>query len=199
MKARERISEADLEWLNGILRSGSPSGCAMDVAALEGFLTALAIGPETVHPSQWLPWVWDFEGGEKEASFENEAQAARAMDLILGMATHVTDTLRYSPDAFRPVFYRHPDCGAPEWCEGFLKATWLFNGDEWDRLWAYDFAQEAEGEDGICAITPFLKLAEMASKPARFEDNVLYWVDRIVPSLDRIRSYWSKIRATENR
>jgi uncharacterized protein YecA (UPF0149 family) len=38
----------------------------MDVATPEGFPVTLAIGPETVLPSQWLPWVWDMHEGEAQ-------------------------------------------------------------------------------------------------------------------------------------
>ena len=43
----------------------TPDEC-MDIVTLEGFLSALAIGPELVPPSVWLPLVW---GGEKDPVF----------------------------------------------------------------------------------------------------------------------------------
>lgn len=38
----------------------------MNLSTLEGYLTAIVIGPQTVIPSRWLPWVWDREEGQAE-------------------------------------------------------------------------------------------------------------------------------------
>jgi uncharacterized protein len=40
---------------------------SMDFATLEGFLTAIAIGPRMVRPSDWLPCIWDMQDGENTA------------------------------------------------------------------------------------------------------------------------------------
>ena len=52
----------DLEALDQFLTSdASPEDC-MQLSDLDGFLTGIAIGPELVVPSEWLPLVWG--GGE---------------------------------------------------------------------------------------------------------------------------------------
>src|SRR5215203_1883992 len=49
------VSDADLDLLDAYLLSDqSPPECMM-LSDLDGFLTAVAIGPELVMPSEWLP------------------------------------------------------------------------------------------------------------------------------------------------
>jgi uncharacterized protein len=69
----------------------------MDVATLEGFLAALAISPETVLPSQWLPWVWDLYDGEAEAHFEDLDEINGIMQLVMRFYNHVVQQFADEP------------------------------------------------------------------------------------------------------
>jgi uncharacterized protein YecA (UPF0149 family) len=46
----------------------------MHLTTLEGFLTALVIGPKIVMPSQWIPWIWDRIDGQVAPPFEDTQQ-----------------------------------------------------------------------------------------------------------------------------
>jgi uncharacterized protein YecA (UPF0149 family) len=60
------VSESDLDYLDKWLSSdGSPPNSMM-LSDLDGFLTAVAIGPDLIMPSEWLPLVWG--GGAPEKS-----------------------------------------------------------------------------------------------------------------------------------
>ena len=82
-KLHTRLTDSELDTLDGFLAAPVRENTTMDVATLEGFLAALAIGPETVLPSQWLPWVWDLYDGEAEAQFEDLDEANRIMQLVM--------------------------------------------------------------------------------------------------------------------
>ncbi len=56
------LSNEEIHELDAFLISGATPDDCMDIVTLDGFLTALAIGPRMVPPSVWLPLVW---GGEK--------------------------------------------------------------------------------------------------------------------------------------
>ncbi len=63
--------EVDLDALDLFLASdASPEHC-MQLSDLDGFLAGVAIGPELIVPSEWLPEVW----GGGEPVFEDEEQA----------------------------------------------------------------------------------------------------------------------------
>src|SRR4051812_33311605 len=74
------VSDADLDLLDAYLLSDqSPPECLL-LSDLDGFLTGIAIGPEVVMPSEWLPHVW---GGE-EPVFDDHVQASAILATILG-------------------------------------------------------------------------------------------------------------------
>ena len=48
----------DGDELGSFLRSVTVGEDAMDISMLDGFLTALVVGPTNLPPSLWLPKVW---------------------------------------------------------------------------------------------------------------------------------------------
>jgi hypothetical protein len=76
------ISDADLDLLDAYLLSDQSPPEYMLLSDLDGFLTGIAIGPELVMPSEWLPHVW---GGE-EPMFDDPAQATAIS--LLAQAQH---------------------------------------------------------------------------------------------------------------
>ena len=59
------LSNAELDELAGFLVSDATPEEAMDISMLDGFLTALVVGPSVPPQERWLPMVWaDPEGAE---------------------------------------------------------------------------------------------------------------------------------------
>jgi len=54
----EPLSDSEFGELDDLLLSDDLSEECMDTVTLEGLLTAIAIGPVTVSPEQWLPHVF---------------------------------------------------------------------------------------------------------------------------------------------
>src|SRR5947207_9214751 len=54
----EPLSDTELDSLEGFLASDSVPQDCMDLEMLDGFLTAIVSGPESIQPSEWLPQVW---------------------------------------------------------------------------------------------------------------------------------------------
>ncbi|MBP9915718.1 MAG: UPF0149 family protein, partial [Thiobacillaceae bacterium] len=52
------LTDEELDELDQFLTSDATPEECMDIAMLDGFLTALVIGPNTILPSQWLPAIW---------------------------------------------------------------------------------------------------------------------------------------------
>ncbi len=71
------ITDSELEELQDFLLSDTVPEGAMLLDSLDGFFTALVIGPVTVLPGRWLPLVWDMSGGGAEPKFESLEQAQR--------------------------------------------------------------------------------------------------------------------------
>lgn len=196
MSKPSTITDADLENLDDFLCSdeGVPDS-SMDVSALEGFLTALVIGPRVVLPSAWLPWVWDFENGEAEVEFHDSEQANGVMGVIMGLWNHIAEVFQRDPASFEPVFYRQAVWGASEWCEGFLRATQLFDAEAWAALWAQDAFKGLNDTERVGLVTPFMRLGDETGREITGKaGDWQRWVDAIVPSLVGIHAHWASHR-----
>lgn len=124
------LGGADLEALEAYLMSDrSPPDC-MQLSDLDGFLTAIAIGPEPIPPGEWLPLVW---GGEAPGlAVDNEAQTA--LDCIVMHYDAISSEVR--DGTYEPVLWLAPDGAeiAADWAEGFMLAVGL-RPEAWKPLY----------------------------------------------------------------
>src|SRR3546814_19313106 len=67
------LTDEDIETLDTFLMSEQAPEDCMLISDLDGFLTAIAIGPEPVPQADWMPVVW---AGD-EPAFADAAQAER--------------------------------------------------------------------------------------------------------------------------
>ena len=106
----------------------SPAG-SMLISDLDGFLTAVAIGPVLIKPSEWLPLVW---GGEQPVFVdENEAQAV--LDTIMNRYNEILREVEQQ--SFEPIFWADAvgTVIAADWAEGFAMAMGL-RPKSWEPL-----------------------------------------------------------------
>jgi hypothetical protein len=85
MRAQARAHEipldrVDLEALDRFLMSERSPPQSMMLSDLDGFLTGIAVGPELVLPSEWLPLVFGGDAPE----FADEAEAKAILGAIMG-------------------------------------------------------------------------------------------------------------------
>jgi uncharacterized protein len=136
------LSDDELEELETFLVSGAVGEEGMDISMLDGFLTALAVGPNTLSPSQWLPAVW----GRQEVAWGDKRQAERIMSLIFRHANAILFYLRDEPDTFEPLLYEREAEGQAipiidEWCAGFVAGMAL------DEAGWQELLDSAEGDE----------------------------------------------------
>ena len=137
----------DLETLDQFLMSdASPENC-MQLSDLDGFLTGIAIGPELVKPSEWLPAVW---GGE-EPVFDDAGQARTVIGAIMGRYDEILRVLDTDPEGYAPLFWEGPDGEviAADWAEGFADAVRL-RPEAWRPL--------LEDREALVMLMPILAL-----------------------------------------
>jgi len=136
------LNDDEYELLDDLLAQMGPQ--SMDVAKLEGFLTALVTGPAEVAQDAWLPLVC---GG---ASGSGEAAA-----LVLRHHDYMRVWMQKDPDSFEPIY----DCGgswtAEAWCAGFLAGV-AMAPDAWAPLRAQQPALLApfQGPVNAAKVTP---------------------------------------------
>jgi len=98
---------------------------AMLLSELDGFLAGVAVCPELIMPSEWLPVVW----GNGGSAFANEREAQRVLDLIMGHYNHILRRLN-RPGTYEPIFDQDRDGSVlwELWASGFRKAIFLRPG-----------------------------------------------------------------------
>ena len=124
------LSDAEIKELDRFLLDAEGIDESMDIATLDGFLTAIVCGPKMIMPSEWMRWVWDMEHGEDAPEFASEAQAQRILELLMRHMNDIAATLQLAPDQYEPLLMENPNDGDPipildEWCSGFMKGVGL--------------------------------------------------------------------------
>jgi uncharacterized protein len=174
----------DLDELDRFLRSDHAPPNSMMLSELDGFLCGIAVGPELVLPSEWLPLVW---GGEApEFTDQNEAQAI--LNLIVARYNEILRNVAH--DMLDPIFWTDRDGKiiAADWTEGFRQAIRL-RANAWKRL----FTSKRDGyllfpilalccdENGKAALAP----------PPEQEDRFVEKATELIPTcVNKIAAYW---------
>lgn len=143
------LNDDEYDQLDDLLAAVGPQ--AMDVAMLEGLLTALAIGPHPIDQPTWLPLVW---GGAVDSD-SDDVKAATA--LLLRHDAYMRTWMQKDPASFEPIY----ECGgawtAEAWTAGF-EAGMQLDATHWAELGAArpdllaPFVRE--GDDWEAAVTP---------------------------------------------
>lgn len=133
------LSEEDLDELDRFLMSDIASDETMMLDTLDGYLTAIALGPVTLPPSQWFPGMWG-PTAEDAPAFETTEQAQRIFSLILRHLNGIVWSLQHDADTFEPMFDTMVYAGSPReyltgegWAHGFMRGVALCRRD-WQPL-----------------------------------------------------------------
>ncbi len=179
------LSDEERAILDDFLNSALLEERAMDLATVEGFLTAVTIGPELIMPAQWLPWVWDRDEGKINPKFENMDQADQIINLLMRHYNGILGQFIDDAAGFTPLFNFGAAWGVSEWCQGFLLGT-SFSKAAWLVL------SEAHPE----LLQPFLLLGtDKGIEQLNMEpDSTGETINAIVPSLAAIYAFWMKRR-----
>ena len=148
---------------------------AMSLAMVDGFLTAIAIGPEMVMPSDYMPWIWDWKRGKQDADFADLGEANRILGCLQGMNNRVAEPLMSKEPTVVPVFIFEPAFDHKEWLVGFAMGA-EFDSDIWDH--AHEEVPEL--------FEPLADLSRMERDDESWETACL----ELGQSLVRIRDYF---------
>lgn len=178
------LSDAELRELDELLADESIASTSMDLAMLDGYLTAIAIGPSLIPPSEWVPWVWDHAEGRTQPGFGKSVNANHVFSLLMRHYNAVVGAFNADPTSFEPMFIRGAAYSAAGWSEGFL-CGFQFDQSAWALL--------AVGQPTWFA--PFMRLGtEDGIALTDKQNDAARWIDAIVPSLVEIAAYWKSRR-----
>ena len=124
------LTPKEIEELDAFLLGAEGIEESMDIATLDGFLTAILCGPKSIMPSEWMRWVWDMEKGADSPEFKSQEQAQHIIGLLMRHMNDVAQTLNRAPEQYEPLLMENPNDGDPipimdEWCVGFMKGVEL--------------------------------------------------------------------------
>lgn len=120
------LSDEELQGLEQFLL-GVDADESMTLDTLDGFLHALAIGPETVMPSRWLPKVWGQDDGNMRPPTDDEKQ----VNHLLGLVMRHFNSIVFG-------FGQRPPFVEPLWGTTQYDALGEFEDAE---MWAYGFCE----------------------------------------------------------
>lgn len=122
------LSDEELDELdNFLLDLDTEEGMTLDM--LDGFLHALAIGPETLMPSRWLHKVWGLEDGGLLPPVDEMEEASHVLGLVM---RHFNSIVL--------GFEQHPPEVSPMW------TTSRYDTGEFEdaEMWAYGFNEAVQ-------------------------------------------------------
>lgn len=132
------LSEEEFEELDQfLLYLDVEEGMTLDM--LDGFLHAIAIGPETVMPSQWLPKVWGREDGGMMPPADDIDQVNRLVGLVMRHFNSIVFGFGQRPQFVEPLrsTVQYASAGefddAEMWAHGFCEGINL-NRAAWQPL-----------------------------------------------------------------
>ena len=152
---------------------------------LDGFLTAVVVGPELILPSEWLPVI----RGGAEPQFKTEAEMQTVLGTIMGRYNEIAACFNTNPAEFDPIFLEGPEGEviASDWAGGFLDAVAL-RPKAWEPL--------TKHHKGGMMMMPLLLLngdAELDAGPdgVIHEDKFFAEVPDIIPvCIAGIHEFW---------
>lgn len=138
---QESLNEVEMDELDRFLLErgqdsesdeGKDEGL-LGLSELDGFFTAIASGPETILPSEWLPAVW----GEDEPEWGSAEGFDKIFQLMIRHFNDVVNSLMAPGFEFEPIFNENEVDGqrytvVDEWCIGYMKGVAL-RAEAWDE------------------------------------------------------------------
>ncbi|MCI4567959.1 UPF0149 family protein [Lysobacter sp. CFH 32150] len=205
MKAPSYLDDDQIERLAQLLELRAVPFKGFNLEALDGYLSALVVSPDTVPPSEWQPAVW----GGKAPRWDGDDEALAVQALLLGHWNMASARVRHDdddlPDHLAPLLWlpEEPDLDQPDeldvgrdWAFGFFRGVELreMAWDQW--LDQYEWMDEIFGlldrlasgevlaEDPAAPATPITyreRLEIIAGLPGMLADLHHHRIDALTP------------------
>jgi uncharacterized protein len=165
-------------------------GGITDITELEGYLTALVVGPVTLKPSRWIPKIF----GRTEM-FRTQEEFAEFVRLVLGFHDDIASCFEDEPVRFQPTCYEARVEGkrvliVEGWCQGFMKGLRL-NAPAWRPL----------RRDHPDLLKPLQLLGTRAGQRTIAAGDAVAlhgkWSRQVAPAVRAIHAYWLPQRQSE--
>lgn len=192
------LNESEIEELSEFLSSDETPDECMDISMLDGFLTAIVIGPETITLNRWIPGVCGATDKD-EMSWKSVERTGRIMDLILRHYNSIVQSFQTHPPDFSPLFTINSTGEGEitiidEWCMGFMNGVNLAH-ESWQPIF--------EHKEGWAPIFPIYMYGTREGWKALEEDPKISqvsheeWVAMLPKAVNEIHQFWLPFRQAE--
>lgn len=194
----EPLTEEELDELDQFLLYELDTEEGMTLDTLDGFLHAIVIGPEFIHPHQWLPKVWGTEDDELPPMPSQES-FNRMLQLIMRHYNSIVSGFAAQPPVLCPVWgTRMTDHGefddAEMWAYGFCEAIKL-KPSAWQALLRDPDSQRWYRPIGLLGEDAFSAEQEALTKTTEQRAAL---AAEIGASLLHIHAFWLPVRQAIN-
>ncbi|MGH8078402.1 MAG: UPF0149 family protein [Lysobacter sp.] len=204
MKVPAYLDDDQIERLANLLDQRAVPFKGFNLEALDGFLSALAVSPDTVPTEEWQLPVWG-----STPRWTDEAEREQVQGLLLGHFNMASQRVRYGdddlPDHLAPLLWLPEDLEAEsddeldvgrDWAFGFFRGVelreaaweqWLDDNEWMDEIFAlFDQLASGEvlGEDPTAPATPISyreRLEIVASLPGMLADLHRHRIEALTP------------------
>ena len=160
------------------------------VEMVDGYMTALAVGPEVMEPDIWIPYILNQETSDEPCSL-SDADAGMIRELLVRHMDSITLQLHADSDGFIPLFERVKYAGRKEkdvaiehWAFGFTMGIELVH-ESWKPL----FTDEETG----MLVMPMLILSKITDDYKALKKDEIFDMVQLLPDfVIKIDSYWKQ-------
>jgi uncharacterized protein len=137
---QQPLTPEELAILENFLSSEStPEETLSSIEMLDGYMTALIVGPEVIHPDVWMPFIWNQEN-DASPSFASEDEARMIWEFLVRHMNSIAMQFNDAPEEFLPLYelYSYADeeergVAIEDWALGFTVGMEL-NHESWTSL-----------------------------------------------------------------
>ena len=188
------LSDAELEELDRFLLYGVDNDEAMTLDRLDGYLHALAIGPQTIMPKQWMPKVWG-EDSAMMPPMDNLEQLNHIMGLVMRHYNSIISGFEEKPPSVVPCWDScEYDIGefenAEGWAHGFTEGVTL-NRAAWKPLFDSAKGQHWYRPIGLLGEESFSADQDQLTRTPQQREQL---AQQIEDSLVNIHAFWLPLR-----
>jgi uncharacterized protein len=185
------LFDEEFEKLENFLASDStPEDALFSIEMVDGYMTALVVGPEVISPDRWISFIWDQENDD-EPCYDSEAEAISIRALLLRHMNTIALQFESNPDEFFPLFEQFSYADEEEkrvavenWALGFTLGMELAH-TSWQPF--------LEDEETAQLVLPIFILAKITDDFDDLTEEDLYNLTLMMPEfIIKIYDYWNE-------
>lgn len=188
---QQPLSSEELGILENFLVSDlTPEETLSSVEMLDGYMTALIVGPEVIHPDIWMPFIWNQEH-DASPDFSSESEAKLIWELLVRHMNSIALQFNDAAEEFLPLFeqYSYSDeeeraVAIEDWALGFTVGMELKH-ESWTPLLI--------DEETAMLVLPMFVLGKITDDFENLpEEEIVDMINLLPDFVVKIYHYWKK-------